>query len=392
MVATRSVASDPIVRFIADALRYYMEFHARYDGFYGAFIHDPLAVAAALDRSLVTTEALFVDVETSGRADDRDDRRGSATDHGPGRRTRTSPSPPTPTTFLDRLIDRVGGLAADAGRACHANRMDWLTICPDGATTPCVAPVQAAYLLALLAGIVLLAHRRASVARLHDRDAEPHGRRDRDQHHRRLADGAPAAAALPGLGRDRARRRAGRTVGRRPDRAAVQPRLVAAPDPRRRRTGDGVLRPGRRDGRPARGLLGEPRRLRPSLGRRPHRRVPRHRVRDRGGRHRDARRPGDRRSRVRSRRTRHRRSGSPRSGSRSWPSGVVAAWLSRRTIFRLRGDDPRIRGYLIGGDDHRGRGPGLRAGPAAVRARPATSRRRPRSRRTGRATRSWAST
>ena len=26
-----------------------MEFHARYDGFYGAFIHDPLALAAAID-------------------------------------------------------------------------------------------------------------------------------------------------------------------------------------------------------------------------------------------------------------------------------------------------------------------------------------------------------
>ena len=39
----RSVASNPIVRFIADALRFYMEFHSRFDGFYGAFIHDPLA-------------------------------------------------------------------------------------------------------------------------------------------------------------------------------------------------------------------------------------------------------------------------------------------------------------------------------------------------------------
>ena len=38
----------------------------RYDGFYGAFIHDPLALAAALDRSLVETEALDVDVETKG--------------------------------------------------------------------------------------------------------------------------------------------------------------------------------------------------------------------------------------------------------------------------------------------------------------------------------------
>ena len=75
MLATRSVASNPIVRYVADALRFYMEFHARYDGFYGAFIHDPLAVAAALDRSLVTTEALYVDVETRGEVTDRDDRR-----------------------------------------------------------------------------------------------------------------------------------------------------------------------------------------------------------------------------------------------------------------------------------------------------------------------------
>ena len=119
MIATRSVASDPIVRFIADALRFYMEFHARYDGFYGAFIHDPLAVAAALDRSLVTTEALYVDVETTRRADDRDDRRGPAADHGQGTEPRRRRRRPTPTTFLDRLIERVGGLAAPP--TCHAS-------------------------------------------------------------------------------------------------------------------------------------------------------------------------------------------------------------------------------------------------------------------------------
>src|SRR4051812_4274064 len=66
MLATRSVASNPIVRYVADALRYYMEFHAHYDGFYGAFIHDALAVAAALDRSLVQTESLRVEVELGG--------------------------------------------------------------------------------------------------------------------------------------------------------------------------------------------------------------------------------------------------------------------------------------------------------------------------------------
>jgi purine nucleosidase len=64
----RSAAADddPVLRFVDDALRFYMEFHSRYDGFYGAFIHDALAVAAALDRSLVRTEALHVEVELGG--------------------------------------------------------------------------------------------------------------------------------------------------------------------------------------------------------------------------------------------------------------------------------------------------------------------------------------
>jgi purine nucleosidase len=66
MHSTRSVASNPVVRYLADALRFYMEFHARYDGFYGAFIHDAIALAAALDPSLVKTVAVTVDVETQG--------------------------------------------------------------------------------------------------------------------------------------------------------------------------------------------------------------------------------------------------------------------------------------------------------------------------------------
>ncbi len=58
--------ASPILTFIDDALRFYMEFHSRYDGFYGAFIHDALAVAAALDPSLVRTESLAVQVELGG--------------------------------------------------------------------------------------------------------------------------------------------------------------------------------------------------------------------------------------------------------------------------------------------------------------------------------------
>jgi purine nucleosidase len=60
-------APNPIVLYLADALRFYMEFHSRYDHFYGAFVHDPLALATALDPTLVRTEAVTVDVELSGR-------------------------------------------------------------------------------------------------------------------------------------------------------------------------------------------------------------------------------------------------------------------------------------------------------------------------------------
>jgi purine nucleosidase len=111
MHATRSVASDPIVRYLADALRFYMEFHARYDGFYGAFVHDPLAVAVALDRSLVTTEPLYVDVETRGEI---------TTGMTVADRRRLTGKPANldvavsadVSSFMDRFIERIGGLAA----------------------------------------------------------------------------------------------------------------------------------------------------------------------------------------------------------------------------------------------------------------------------------------
>jgi purine nucleosidase len=111
MHASRSVASNPIVRFIADALRYYMEFHSRYDGFYGAFIHDPLATAAALDPSLVRTEALAVDIELDGTLTAGE----TVTDW---RRVWGRPAnvdvavEADAQEFLRRFVERVGGLAA----------------------------------------------------------------------------------------------------------------------------------------------------------------------------------------------------------------------------------------------------------------------------------------
>ena len=106
----RSVASNAVVRFIADALRWYMEFHSRYDGFYGAFLHDPLAVAAALDRALVRTEAVTVDVELGGTL---------TTGETVADWRRNWKRPPNVDVavaadaerFLDRLVERVAALA-----------------------------------------------------------------------------------------------------------------------------------------------------------------------------------------------------------------------------------------------------------------------------------------
>jgi purine nucleosidase len=110
----RSVASNPVIRFVADALRFYFECHARYDGFYGAFIHDPLVVAAALDPSLVTTEAVAVDVDTAGGPGDGQtiaDWRGLW-----GRRPNVDVAVTGDAdAFLERLVERVGALAASVG-------------------------------------------------------------------------------------------------------------------------------------------------------------------------------------------------------------------------------------------------------------------------------------
>jgi purine nucleosidase len=109
--AVGSVAANPVLRCIVDSLRFYFDFHARYDGFYGAHLHDPFALAAALDRSLVRAEPVFVDVEA-----------GSNLAHGQtiaDWRHLTGKAPNLDVAvegdaraFLDRFIDRVGGLAA----------------------------------------------------------------------------------------------------------------------------------------------------------------------------------------------------------------------------------------------------------------------------------------
>jgi len=103
-------ADSPVVRFVADALRFYFESHSRYDGFYGAFIHDALAVAAALDPGLAQLEALPVEVELGGRLTSGE----TVTDwrRAWGRPPNLDVAVDTDvTTFFERFIERVGGLA-----------------------------------------------------------------------------------------------------------------------------------------------------------------------------------------------------------------------------------------------------------------------------------------
>lgn len=54
-------------QFICDITSIYMHFHGRSNDISGCYLHDPLAVGAAIDSSLVEAEDLYVQVETQGR-------------------------------------------------------------------------------------------------------------------------------------------------------------------------------------------------------------------------------------------------------------------------------------------------------------------------------------
>ena len=108
---------DPLLGCIDEALRFYFEFHAQYDGFYGAHVHDPLALAGAIDPELVIrSERTTVDVETAGTLTSGQ----TVTDwrHHWGRPANAEIvlAADVPA-FLDRWIERVGGLARIARAA-----------------------------------------------------------------------------------------------------------------------------------------------------------------------------------------------------------------------------------------------------------------------------------
>ena len=63
---TKSVASNPLIAVLEDAMRFYFEFHFDQNEGYLAHLHDPLAAAVVLDPDLVTCRRVTVDVELTG--------------------------------------------------------------------------------------------------------------------------------------------------------------------------------------------------------------------------------------------------------------------------------------------------------------------------------------
>ena len=107
---------DPLMAFVVDATRFYFEFHRQYDGFYGAFIHDALVLAAALDPDLARTEALTVEVELEGRWTTGE----TVTDwrRAWAREPNLEIAVEADTdVFFDRFIERVGTFARDDASA-----------------------------------------------------------------------------------------------------------------------------------------------------------------------------------------------------------------------------------------------------------------------------------
>lgn len=108
---TRSSASNPIVRYFSDAVRFYMEFHRDHDQGFLAHMHDPFAAAVALNPAIAAYRHTTVDVELDGtltRGTTVADWRGMwGRPHNAAIATTTDPA-----AFFDDLVERVGALAA----------------------------------------------------------------------------------------------------------------------------------------------------------------------------------------------------------------------------------------------------------------------------------------
>lgn len=110
----RSAASNPLIRVLEDAMRFYFEFHFDQGEGYLAHLHDPFAAAVALDPDLVRYRQATIDVELTGtltRGMTVADWRGHW-----GRRPNANIGVEVdPDVVLNRLIARVGPYAATLG-------------------------------------------------------------------------------------------------------------------------------------------------------------------------------------------------------------------------------------------------------------------------------------
>ncbi len=111
---TRSSASNPLIRVIEDATRFYLESYHDLGHGYQAHLHDPLAAAVALDPQLLATRPATVDVELTGSLT-----RGMTVTDWSGRWGRKPNAligvGVDPAVFFDRFIYRVGPFAARLG-------------------------------------------------------------------------------------------------------------------------------------------------------------------------------------------------------------------------------------------------------------------------------------
>jgi purine nucleosidase len=109
---TRSAASNPVIRVVEDAMRFYMEAYSDNGHGYQAHLHDPLAAAAALDPQLVTARPAAVEVELAGTLT-----RGMTVTDWSGDREPNAliGIDVDPEAFFDRFIERVGPFAAELG-------------------------------------------------------------------------------------------------------------------------------------------------------------------------------------------------------------------------------------------------------------------------------------
>ncbi len=114
---TRSTASNPLIRVIEDAMRFYLEaYHDNGHG-YLAHLHDPLAAAAALDPGFIATRSATVDVELTGTLT----RGMTVADWSKSREPNALIGIGVdPAVFFDRFIERVGPFA---GRLAGTHRV-----------------------------------------------------------------------------------------------------------------------------------------------------------------------------------------------------------------------------------------------------------------------------